>query len=216
MNSQGVWWWLEMPWYIAIALAVLGCAISVIVVVRIVENAKTRRLSLLCSMVDKLGDRADDLPTLRSALQLIADHSANDAQQMGWSPAAVCEALGKVPQGAFVSIVVMFWTVVAMVFIARHEIKHISRSPSNGMHISRNATFGTVESRPGALVEISTASTMLDSGGVSSMMPPLPQESSMGRFLESAFYSRLSCNGDDFLNPPKMAPESGLFTAVVH
>lgn len=65
-------------------------------------------------------------------------------------------------------------------------------------------------------MEISTASTMLDSGGVSSMMPPLPRESPTGRFSESVFYSRLSCNGDEFLKPPKMAPESGLFTAVVH
>jgi low affinity Fe/Cu permease len=52
MYSQNVFAAILMPWYIAMAVMVRGCAIATIVVVFLVQNAQTRRLTLLCSVVD--------------------------------------------------------------------------------------------------------------------------------------------------------------------
>lgn len=201
MYSQDVWAAIEIPWNIAIAAMVLSCAIAVIIVVCFVQKAQTRRMAMLCSVVDKVIDRTGDYPTLQTACHVIAEHLAIEAKRSGWSPAALCEAFGKLPEKiqSFVcnALAVMVGVVLVMSFLLAVIIQG-SRHESKMKDRGRTATSTYVASHPNALVGMSMTGITLDERGEIIVQRSGGRDSRFGRFSGPAFYSRLSCHGGDF------------------
>lgn len=192
MTPQVVDTVIQLRWFIAIAVAV-------ITVVWIVQNGKTKRLALLCAVVENV----EDLPSIQAIMERLSGEniSAYKAKRKDFPFTAIVEAFSKTNKDFQIMCSIGF--MVFLMCIGGGMITHIAtyaHSNSRGSVNSQIKAPLAVAAMPTplGLSEVSTTIEVREQTSDSAVFPLDDERMGVGRFSSTATHSRLSYAGDGF------------------
>jgi hypothetical protein len=192
MTPQVVDTVIQLRWFIAIAVAV-------ITVVWIVQNGKTKRLALLCAVVENI----EDLPSIQAIMERVSIENISNykAKRKDFPFAAIVEAFSKTNKDFQIMCSVGF--MVFLMCIGGGIITQIAmydQFNSRGSMNSQNKATLAVAAMPMplGLSEVSTKIETREQASGSAGFPLDDERMGVGRFSSTATHSRLSYAGDGF------------------
>ncbi|MFM7072042.1 MAG: hypothetical protein ACKO38_09650 [Planctomycetota bacterium] len=188
MTPQVVDTVIQLRWFIAIVVAV-------ITVVWIVQNGKTKRLALLCAVVENI----EDLPSIQAIMERISSEnsSAHKAKRIDLPFAAIVEAFSKTNKDF--QIMCSIGCMVFLMCIGAGIIQSIALN-SRGHIDSLKKWPPTTAAMPSplGLSEISIKKEVREQASESAVFSLDDERVGTGRFSSTATHSRLSYAGDGF------------------
>jgi hypothetical protein len=200
MTPQALDTIIQLRWFIAVAVLTIS-------VVWILQNEKTKRLALLCAVVDNI----ENLPAVQASMERLAGDNSpvNRVKRRDLSIAGIVKAFGKtskVFQGscgiATVFLAISSISIAGMITSIFHQ-RHLA------MYQTYRQPATPVTNTPAGLVEKSPKKESLKANRDTVTVWVESEHPSDGRFVNTAVYSRLSYRDHGFQHANSLSIDLG-------